>query len=42
MITNQHHFCSMNNKLSTAYLILNSVFFFLVCGGSAKEENKNR
>ncbi|WP_428654391.1 YceI family protein [Runella sp.] len=31
----------MNNKLSTAYLILINASFFLGCGGSAKEENKN-
>lgn len=38
----KNDFCTMNNTLSTAYLILMSASFFLGCGGSAKEENKNK
>src|SRR3982750_2390766 len=38
---NQYNFCSMNNKLSAAYLILIIAPFFFGCGGAVKEENNN-
>lgn len=38
---NQYYFCSMNSKLYTTYLILIITPFFLGCGGTVKQENKN-
>jgi len=39
LIINQYKFCSMNKKLSIAYLVLSIAPLFFACSGSVKEKN---